>query len=106
MHWSIAYAAEGIMAGKVATVSTPDATIVQEPLLEEQPGTVDAGGSTNRHVDDQEYVFESPSRRWWQGYANLYMGMCYIIVLWYALLHTSSGKMTFFSLICVVIPNL
>jgi hypothetical protein len=57
------------------------AQTVKQPLLE-QPTAVPDDGENENVAQAMHYEFESPPRRWWKGNMNLYLGICYCIVLW------------------------
>ena len=55
----------------------------QEPLLEQRD--VEGQSDSVDQSQEEHYELESPSRPWWRGNLNLYLGICYFIVLWCAL---------------------
>lgn len=88
------------MDDKVPAACTSEAIRDQEPLIAAQPTGSDDFGGSRQEEDHQNYEFESPSRPWWKGYANLYISICYILVIWCAILL----QMTTYTLLVHVAP--
>lgn len=69
------------MGANEAASQASEAEGMNEPLLE-NPRAVQEDESRQDESQAMTVEFESPTRPWWKGNVNLYLTVCYIIVLW------------------------